>query len=81
VATVRFVMRRNAPREIRRSREVLRELERRARNIADAAGPGHEVDSEVNANRARASVRTTTIDAMIAEATSRNLTRAIDAGR
>lgn len=57
------------------------DLERRARAIAANAGEGMEVDIEVGANRARASVRTTTIRAMRAEATQRALTRAIDAGR
>jgi hypothetical protein len=78
---VRIKLNSRGVREILRSREVLSDLERRARNIADAAGPGHEVDSEIGPNRARASVRTDSIDAMLAEATDRTLTRAFDAGR
>jgi hypothetical protein len=78
---VRIVLNRRGVRELLRSPEILRDLEQRARRIAAAAGPGHEVDSQVGPNRARASVRTDTIDAMLGEATDRDLTRAIDAGR
>lgn len=60
---------------------VLADLERRARQIADAAGEGHDAGGQIGKNRARASVITTTYDAMRAEATDRNLTRAFDAGR
>lgn len=63
------------------SDEVKADLERRAKNIAAVAGEGFEVDSEVGANRARASVRTVTFAARHAEATDRVLTRALDAGR
>jgi hypothetical protein len=68
-------------RDLLRSPEVRRDLERRARNIAAAAGPGFEADSEIGRNRARASVWTATFEAMAAEATDRALTRSIDAGR
>lgn len=78
---LRIELNRQGMRELLRSPEVLRDLERRAHNIADAAGPGHEVDSERGRNRARASVRTETIEAMVAEATERRLTGAFDAGR
>lgn len=81
MANVKIVLNRKGIRELLRSREVLADLERRAENIAEAAGPGHAVDSEIGPNRARSSVRTDTIDAMLAEGTDRNLTRAIDAGR
>lgn len=57
------------------------DLERRAKNIADAAGDGHKVDSQIGSNRARAAVITETLDAMRREATDRTLTKAIDAGR
>lgn len=77
----RVVINRRTIRDILRSDEVRRDLERRAENIARVAGPGHEVDSEVGRNRARAAVFTATFDAMRDEATSRNLTRSIDAGR
>lgn len=66
-----------------KSPEVLADLERRANAIAAAAGgsPDYEVDSRLGAERARASVVTATAEAMRDEATSRTLTRAIDAGR
>jgi hypothetical protein len=60
---------------------VADDLNRRARNIAKAAGEGMEVDTEVGPNRVRASVRTATPEAMRREAQDRALTRAIDAGR
>jgi hypothetical protein len=78
---VKIVLNRKGIRELLRSPEVLRDLERRAHNVAAAAGIGYAVDSEVGPNRARASVRTDTIDAMIDEATERRLTKALDAGR
>lgn len=68
-------------RELLRSEGVLEELRRRAEEIADRAGDGMEVDAEIEANRARASVRTESFGAMAAEATDRVLTRAIDAAR
>jgi hypothetical protein len=68
-------------RDLLRSQEVLRDLERRARNIASAAGEGMEVDAEIGKNRARASVRTATLEARIAEASDRTLTKSLDAGR
>ena len=79
--SVRIVLNRRGVRELLRSPEVLADLERRARNIASTAGPGHEVDSQTGRNRARASVRTDTINAMRDEATDRRLTRSIDSGR
>lgn len=78
---VKVVLNRSGIRQLLRSDEVRRDLERRAQLIATAAGPGHEVDSAVGQNRARASVRTDTIEAMVDEATNRTLTRAFDAGR
>ena len=61
--------------------EVRADLYRRARAIAQAAGPGHEVSVTVNRRRARASVRTVTPEAMEAESTQHRLTSALDAGR
>lgn len=78
---VRIVVNRKGIRELLRSTEVQRDLRRRAESIAAAAGPGHAVETEVGPNRARAAVVTDSIDAMVAEATSRTLTRALDAGR
>lgn len=67
--------------QLLKSPEVLADLERRAQAIAAVAGPGMEVDAQIGPNRARASVRTATIPAMVAEATDRALTRAFQAGR
>ncbi len=64
-----------------KSDEVQAELERRARLIADVAGPGMEAEVTVGATRARATVRTGTPEAMLAEARERRLTYALDAGR
>lgn len=68
-------------RELLKSNEIKADLQRRAEAIARAAGPGFIADSTVGPNRARASVGTTDIDSMRAEAEDRVLTRAIDAGR
>lgn len=78
---VRIEVNRKAVRSLLRSPEVKADLERRAKKIAAAAGPGFEVDSHVGKNRARADVATGTFEAMRAEATDRALTRAVDAGR
>lgn len=56
-------------------------LEEKGRSIANAAGPGHRVETTIGPRRARVAVITDTFEAMHAEATSRSLTRAIDAGR
>lgn len=81
MANVRVVLTRNGPRDLRRSREVVRDLEARAERIAAAAGPGHRVETEIGQNRARVAVITDTVEAMVAEAIHRTLTRALDAGR
>lgn len=60
---------------------VAADLERRGESIADAAGEGMEVDAETSRNRYRVSVRTATPEAARAEAETRDLTRALDAGR
>lgn len=74
-------LQRGAMREVLRSDGVAGDVTRRARRIATAAGPGHEVDTRLGRNRARASVRTATHAAREAEALNRNLTASIDAGR
>lgn len=81
MANVRFDLNRKGVRELLRGPEVQAELRQRAQRIAAAAGPGHEVQMWVGRNRARATVRTATWQARHAEATTRALTRAIDAGR
>lgn len=78
---IRVQLNRAGVRELLRSSEVRADLERRASAIARAAGDGMETDSEVGPNRARASVRTATSEAVKAEAEHRSLTSAIDAGR
>lgn len=77
----RFVLNRSGVRQILSGPEVQADLERRANNVARAAGEGHVVDSGVGPNRARSSVRTDSFDAQRREAHDRNLTRAIDAAR
>jgi len=77
----RIVLNRKGMRQLLRSPEVLADLERRAERIAARAGDGMEPSAMVGKNRARASVITATHSARRAEATSRALTRAIDAGR
>jgi hypothetical protein len=78
---------RKGVRDLLRSSEVLDDLGRRAEAIEAAANsaagePGaFEWDVDVGATRARASVRTASIEGMIAEARDRALTRSIDAGR
>jgi hypothetical protein len=62
--------------------EVLRkELERRAENIAKAAGEGFEAHTFVGFDRVHGWVRATTWEARKAEADNRALTRAREAGR
>lgn len=68
-------------RDLLRSEEVCADLGRRAAAIAASAGPGMASESEVGRRRALAMVWTDTEEAMVAEATDRKLTSAIDAGR
>lgn len=81
MGNLRIVLNHAGVRELLRSPEVQRDLERRAQNIAAAAGEGMEVSTERGATRARATVITATFEARYREATDRALTRAIDAGR
>ena len=71
----------SARRAINRSPGVEAELKRRADRIAAAAGPGMIASSRIGPKRARASVVTVTNQARAAEARTRALTRALDAGR
>ncbi len=68
-------------RELLKSPAVQADLRRRGEAIALIAGPGHEVDLNVESRRASVIVITAEPEAMAAEAEDRNLTRAIDAGR
>lgn len=81
MANVRVVLNRRGVRDLLRSDEVLYDLERRANAVAAAAGPGHRVETTVGRNRARAAVITDDFAAAYSEATSRNLTAAVDAAR
>jgi hypothetical protein len=67
--------------ELLRSEDIRHDLERRARNIATSAGPGMSSSSTRGRRRAVAMAWTDTPEAMVAEATRRSLTRAVDAGR
>src|SRR5699024_1550918 len=65
-----------------KSREVAAELRRRADRVRDRAGADdHAADVWTGFDRARATVRTTTAKGARAQASNRNLTRALDAAR
>lgn len=81
VRAVRIVLNRKGVGELLKSPEVEADLKRRGEAMANAAGEGFEADSEVGSRRARASVRTATREAAMAEAEDRTLTRSIDAAR
>lgn len=68
-------------RQLRKSNEVLEELEKRAERIAAAAGSGVEASPFMGRNRARVSVITVTEEARRANAEQNTLLRAVDAGR
>ncbi len=55
---------------------IVADLEARGNAIAAAAGEGHEVQTWIGRNRARVTVRTESIDAIVAEAVDRNLSNA-----
>ena len=71
--------------ELRKSAAVVADLTARAQRVASAAGPDFVVRAPFftsgRAGRANVGVAGTTYAARRAEATSRVLTRAIDAGR
>lgn len=81
MAKVDFKLNRKAVTELLRSSDVQAELRRRAEAVAAAAGPGHRVEVERGRTRARAVVITDDRRARLAEAKSRNLTRALNAAR
>lgn len=81
MARIVFDLDRHGIGQLLKSPEVRRDLERRARAIAAAAGPGHEVATETPGTRVRVTVTTATTQARLNEARHRSLTRAVDAGR
>jgi len=71
-------------RELQRDPSVVELLTASVQRTARAAGPGFEADVTLEAGRRRtprASVRTATFEARLAEARDHVLERAIDAGR
>lgn len=68
-------------RAVLQSPGVLADMQRRADNIAAAAGPGVRASSWVGFDRAHGRALTVTPEADRAEAEDRALSRAIDAGR
>ncbi|UXE04748.1 hypothetical protein QEH44_gp11 [Arthrobacter phage Shambre1] len=64
-----------------KSPAVVADIARRTRAIAAAAGPGMQPSVVVGRTRARGSVITATQEARLAEARTRALTKALDAGR
>lgn len=76
-STVKVKLDRSGIRFLLRSPDMLAVLRREGNAIAAKAGPGHGVDELIGANRARVSVFTKTPEARRAEATQRNLTRAV----
>lgn len=81
MSLVKIVLKPGAVEELLKSPEILADLAARGQRIAAAAGEGNESEPFIGKSRARVTVRTATTDARVAEATSRTLTQAIDAGR
>lgn len=88
VKSVRIKLDSKGIRELLSSPEVVDDLEKRSRAIADAAGGEPAFEAEVKVvggssklGRAMGYVRTATFEGMRAEARDRKLTRALDAGR
>lgn len=61
--------------------EMMAELIKRSKQIADAAGPGHTLVSSQGRKRGRVTVGTGTIGARLSQSKNQTLSRAIDAGR
>jgi hypothetical protein len=78
---VRVVRHSQNIRRLLRSDAVEADLKRRADAISAAAGDGHLSESSKGRNRARATVSTDTVEAIISEAHDHTLTAALDAGR
>lgn len=82
MADVRIEFSEDAARELLKSPEVQADLAQRAAAIAGAAGIGtFDVTPSMTPTRARVSVGTADHAARHAEATTRSLTSALDAGR
>ncbi len=86
MAKVKIQLNIPAVRALRTGAPIQAELRARADRIAARADgslsrPGHEVITHVGANRARAIVKTVTAEAKAAEASRRNLSFAINAGK
>jgi hypothetical protein len=81
IRSIRVELNRKGVIALLQSQDVADEINRRGEAIARAAGEGVEVDSTRNRDRAVTFVRTATEEAREAEAESRALSRAIDAGR
>ena len=81
MSSMRVELNSEGVRALLRSPEMLADLSARAARIAASAGEGMVVDADVGRNRARATIFTATFEARHAEATTRALTRAVDAGR
>jgi hypothetical protein len=77
----KFELRRAALGEIAKSKEVGDDLDRRARAIAAAAGPGYKAAGGMESRRERASVNTVTYQARADNARHGTLLRALEAGR
>ena len=79
---MKVTLNRRAVRALLKSAEVSKELERRANKVRNAAGSAdHEVEMWTGRNRARATIRTSTYEGRSKEATGRNLSGSLDAGR
>ncbi len=81
MAKVKVVLNSKGVVELLKSDEVQKLLTSMATDIKNTAGPGHESETEVGRNRARAMVWTETFQAVRSESINHTLTRAIDAGR
>lgn len=71
----------DAIQELLKSDELLAVLEEHGQAMANAAGDGFAMDSDIGPHRARVAVHSTGIDGELAEARDQALTKAIDAGR
>jgi hypothetical protein len=79
--TIRVQIDQKAVGELLKGVEVQEDLTSRGDAIQAAAGPGHSVLLRTGGDRAAVFIRTETAEAKYKEATERNLTRALDAGR